>query len=614
MKKCPFCGADIEQNARFCLYCMQSLTEKEEIILHEKKKPQWMIIIAAIVAVFLIVATILLVRQIGQTNKAPAQPAKPASQADLFNTPPADDLPHVHDFSLENPTAEYLKEEATCMTPALFYYSCACGEKGSDIFTYGKTAEHTIVTEQGQPATCKTPGLTDGTHCSVCNTVLSTQSQIPVVGHTYDNDQDDRCNVCNFVRVLNCDHGKTITLSAVSATCTAGGLTEGRRCALCEEILTAQSILAPLGHKEATDQGIAPTCTTSGKTEGKHCATCNTVLVVQVILDAKGHTEVIDPAIDPTCTDNGKTQGKHCATCKTVLVKQITIKATGHTSVDDPTVEATCTTTGSMGGKHCSECNAIIVRAMTIKAKGHTEVIDQGKPATCTTDGTTDGKHCSVCNEVLVAQTVVKAKGHTVVPTPAVAATCTTDGKTEGKHCSACNAVFVAQTTIKAKGHVEVIDPAVAAGCETPGKTEGKHCSVCQQVIKAQNAILMTGHTYYLGDSSHSCLTCGAVGTIIVNAPQFPFFVNNKTIRVDGGYYVVQRTSENCAIKITIRYTNVSNDTISQAPKFILDGVSLEGGPTYPPTLAPNESGSYQKTYYVYVDSGSYDLVFDWGK
>ena len=28
MKKCPFCSADIEDNARFCLYCMKELDEK----------------------------------------------------------------------------------------------------------------------------------------------------------------------------------------------------------------------------------------------------------------------------------------------------------------------------------------------------------------------------------------------------------------------------------------------------------------------------------------------------------------------------------------------------------------------------------------------------------
>ena len=59
MKKCPFCGADIEDSARFCLYCMQSLTEKEQVLPHKKKRPQWLLIIAAIVAASLLLTILL---------------------------------------------------------------------------------------------------------------------------------------------------------------------------------------------------------------------------------------------------------------------------------------------------------------------------------------------------------------------------------------------------------------------------------------------------------------------------------------------------------------------------------------------------------------------------
>ena len=46
----------------------------------------------------------------------------------------------------------------------------------------------------------------------------------------------------------------------------------------------------PLGHIECVDKGIEPTCTTSGITEGKHCSICNEVLVQQQILEAKNHS------------------------------------------------------------------------------------------------------------------------------------------------------------------------------------------------------------------------------------------------------------------------------------------------------------------------------------
>lgn len=54
MKKCPFCKAEIEENARFCLYCMTSLEEKQEIETPKEKNKRWLYLIAA-VFVFLLI-------------------------------------------------------------------------------------------------------------------------------------------------------------------------------------------------------------------------------------------------------------------------------------------------------------------------------------------------------------------------------------------------------------------------------------------------------------------------------------------------------------------------------------------------------------------------------
>ena len=42
---------------------------------------------------------------------------------------------------------------------------------------------HTAVTDKGYPATCTTAGKTDGSHCSVCNTVIKAQTTITATGH-----------------------------------------------------------------------------------------------------------------------------------------------------------------------------------------------------------------------------------------------------------------------------------------------------------------------------------------------------------------------------------------------------------------------------------------------
>ena len=54
IKKCPHCGAEIEEQARFCLYCMTSLDEKEALAPRTFQRRQWIWILAAFLALLLI--------------------------------------------------------------------------------------------------------------------------------------------------------------------------------------------------------------------------------------------------------------------------------------------------------------------------------------------------------------------------------------------------------------------------------------------------------------------------------------------------------------------------------------------------------------------------------
>ena len=56
MKKCPFCKADIEDNANFCLYCMTSLNEKT--VVTASRKNGVLMILAAILLVVAAVAAL----------------------------------------------------------------------------------------------------------------------------------------------------------------------------------------------------------------------------------------------------------------------------------------------------------------------------------------------------------------------------------------------------------------------------------------------------------------------------------------------------------------------------------------------------------------------------
>ncbi len=86
-----------------------------------------------------------------------------------------------------------------------------------------KTA-HTVVVDEAVEATCTKIGYTEGSHCSVCNTVIKEQIVIPMKLHT------------------------PVTDEAVEATCTKSGLTEGKHCSVCGGAIVVQSVIPALGH------------------------------------------------------------------------------------------------------------------------------------------------------------------------------------------------------------------------------------------------------------------------------------------------------------------------------------------------------------------------------
>ncbi len=189
---------------------------------------------------------------------------------------------------------------------------------------------HAEVIDKAVDATCTNTGLTEGKHCLYCDTIIVYQLETPMIMHIYDNEYDDNCNICGFVREAECSHNETVTIEGYEATCTSTGLTAGLKCNNCGVILIAQEVISIKEHIEIVDIGIEATCISTGLTEGKHCYICNKILVAQEVLPFTAHTETIDEAINATCTNTGLTEGKHCSKCGIILVAQSVINKLGH--------------------------------------------------------------------------------------------------------------------------------------------------------------------------------------------------------------------------------------------------------------------------------------------
>ena len=96
-------------------------------------------------------------------------------------------LSHTHKFTAEIAAEKYLATAATCTEKAKYYYSCSCGEKGSETFEYGEALNHSFTNYvSDHNATCTKDG-TKTAKCDRCNetdTVIDIDSKL---GHEFTN-------------------------------------------------------------------------------------------------------------------------------------------------------------------------------------------------------------------------------------------------------------------------------------------------------------------------------------------------------------------------------------------------------------------------------------------
>ena len=140
--------------------------------------------------------------------------------------------------------------------------------------------------------------------CILCGEKYS--EEIPAIDHTWDEGKITKkptcteagekvftCTVCKEKKTEEIEQKGHNWNEAPSVdkkpTCTEPGK-ESIHCGTCNAVKEGSEKEIPaIGHKEILDKAVKPTCIESGLTEGKHCSVCGEILKIQEKVPATGH-------------------------------------------------------------------------------------------------------------------------------------------------------------------------------------------------------------------------------------------------------------------------------------------------------------------------------------
>ena len=466
------------------------------------------------------------------------------NKADVFI--PA--LTHAHAYNVKNTASDYLKTAATCTSKAVYYFSCECGEMGTDTFEDGDPLPHAFAKTPNadclkSEATC-TEAAVYYQSCSVCGEKNrdKTFTYGDLAAHSSVTHYDEVAATCTkqgtleYWRCADCGKYFTDAICSVEVkytaliTTTAHNYADVVKGEYLKSDATCQS--PAIYHKSCTDCGLASSNEDDIFTSG------DKVECEYVVVD--------DGTVSATCYSEGYTLYR-CIYCNNIEKYDVTAKLThlpseNYRVLSDPE----CGKTG-VGEYFCDNCDA--TREVVIPALDHTYVAASVKENTCESGGYTT--YACECGDSYIAD-YTDALNHEWEDTKRVEATCTADGyvlqvcKNNAAHtnvvvlsdrpdhdytkatctddsvCSACGAFGSAKL-----GHSWEIDEAayVAPGCTTNG-SQGYNCKNCEET--KTDDIVPTGHAYVWGEEvnelidaatctyqtvQHGVCACGAEDT-----------------------------------------------------------------------------------------------------
>lgn len=238
--------------------------------------------------------------------------------------------------------------DSTCLT--LGSKELICNECGQIITTASiSLKEHTVVIDEGKKETCTENGLSQGSHCSMCNEVIEKQEIIDKKGHNFVLNTSEStietlvyyCQNCNEKQEKEndskelCVNGHTSSDWVVikKATCKETGLKQ-KTCTKCNVEIETQEI-AKTSHTEVIIEAVEATCQRTGLTEGKKCELCDEIILPQEETPKVDHNYEVKGRLDPTSDKEGYIEYE-CSFCKETYKK--TLGVLGSYDPNQPTV------------------------------------------------------------------------------------------------------------------------------------------------------------------------------------------------------------------------------------------------------------------------------------
>ena len=468
-----------------------------------------------------------------------------------------------HSF-VEQPDARYLKSEATCASPAVYYKVCSdCGYQTPSTFESGDIDpnNHDLQRhEEVKAPTCTEKGWSAYYTCSRCD--YTAYQETDALDHDWNNwisngnkthtrtckrdpshteteacsgvscGDTGACSVCGGAYTVehkydesswSCDdaghwrncvycHEKGETAShsfemheQTAATCVSKAV-YARVCSDCDyhggNFIFGN--INPDNHDLIPHAGKAATCTEKGWKAYNTCSRCDYSAYEE--LAALGHDPIPHAGKAATCTESGWEAYDTCKRCDYSTYVELAIDPDNHDLVHHEAQAPTCTEVGWEAYDTCSRCNYSTYVELPIDPDNHDLVHHEAKAPTCTEIGWDAYDTCSRCDYTTKVE--LPALKHKLVHHDAKAPTCTEIGWNEYDACQREGCDYTTKVEIPALEH-DYTEKVIKPTCGKGGYTlhTCKKCNDSYKDHQTKTLLHWYGEWTSNGDGTHSA-TC----------------------------------------------------------------------------------------------------------